>query len=213
MSSTNINDTESGEVLRTVRLLKKAYRDCKRSVSNSQYNCKWTDQTDTHLVRVAKICLTNNLNPEQYIRLSFINHQRQAGPFVNELWNHELVNKIIGDSSAAKHKLKRIKEDGTTEEMLVGAAEYAFAGQVSNILLTMSKYIGSGVMKDTVREILLNPGFQFHPVAVYIVGIENEEVRSSIKQEAQEELKNNTNLVGTLQLLGYGTILGELLGE
>lgn len=211
MSSTNTNEAVNGDVVRTVKLLKKAYKDCKQRCSDTNYSrVKWTPVEERHLGKVADLCLSKKISPEVFMQLAFKYHYRQSGPYVSELWGGDLVEKVIAETSR-KHILTRKNIDGTTESIAVEPQEYMFAGQVTNVWLTISQYIGR--TKDVVHEVLLDPGFHFHPVAVYIVGHDNEEVKQAVKQEAVNAIKNDPQLADTLQKLGYGTILGELQRE
>jgi hypothetical protein len=212
VSSTNINNTESGEVIRAVKLLKKAYRECKQEASDNRFNKKWTDTDNRHFEKAAKICVADGIRPEVYMELAFKNHIKQTGPWVNELWNDELVKKIRKEA-LEKLVLTRTNADGSKISIQVSPKEFSFAGQVSNIRLTLAKYLASDPEYDIINRVLLNPVFHFHPVAVYIVGHANEDVRNKVKQEAALELETDHGLIDVLQRLDYGNVVGELKSE
>ena len=214
MSSTTINkDTVPGYLLRTAELLKKAYANGIRRMLDNP-NKKFSLPDEKYLkafLRAAEACNSRGETPEEYIDLA-IKASTYTGILpVNHLGTSSLHTKMDALKDNRTWVIVRKKPDGEIEQVKVSYDEYLFAVQLHTAERTLKMYVADPDTLDLYRDVLLYPGYNLNPVAVYLLtkNLPGAPL-GDLLYAAWEHLKENPKLARAITTMGYSAELAEI---
>lgn len=212
MSTNNEGEPVDGVVWQMTQDVTKAYTIWRKKASGlpprARLNFSTTNRA--HLKKAAEVCLSLNVEADDFMELAFTISPNTGGPLPNMLHSEKLVEKIRTVLQERNYELVRLDPDGQPVTVKVSELEHHLMYLIHTSAALVERLSKQEGITESNVEWVLHPVSQVKPLIAALLSHGHTRVFEQVKTQAREALDSNPKTKTALLRLGFAPAIGAI---